>query len=238
MESISLLYKDHIPINDKINVIIPTVGQIESNEDAYYNLVSIITAMPIDFMVQLDDAGIDFTQIDEYELFIILFGGLAQQDTSLIFGDLDLSKFHIDKNETNGMLIFRDDENDITIDRAIHDNIASTLRTIHHFEKDVRKPANKAAKKFMLQRARTKLKRNQNKKQKSNLESLIVAMVNKECFKYNYEDVRNISIYQFNESVRQIISVVDYEHKMQGVYAGTIDPKHMSQDEFNWLMHK
>ena len=63
-------------------------------------------------------------------------------------------------------------------------------------------------------------------------------MVNTEQFKYNYETVRDITIYQFNESVRQIVSKVDYEHRMHGVYAGTVSVKDLSQDDLTWLSHK
>lgn len=55
MGTINLLYKNEYAINDKIHIIIPTVGEILDNEDDYYTIVSILTAMPIDFMVQLDD---------------------------------------------------------------------------------------------------------------------------------------------------------------------------------------
>jgi len=47
-----------------------------------------------------------------------------------------------------------------------------------------------------------------------------------------------MSIYQFNESLHQIVKKVDYEHKMHGLYSGTIDLKGLSQDELNWLVHK
>jgi len=236
MSTLNLLYQDKIPVNEDISIVIPTVGDIVDHEDEYYNLVSILTAMPIDFMVQLDDAGIDFTQINEYELFLLMFGGLVAQDTHLIFGDLDLSCFEVMPNESNGTIVLYDKEHNITIDRAIHGKIALTLRSIHHLEKDRRKPANDEAKKFMLERARAKMRHK--KTQESQIESLIIAMVNKEQFKYGYEDVRSLSIYQFNESVRQIINVVDYEHRMHGVYSGTVDPKNMSRDDLNWLVHK
>lgn len=90
MATINLLYKHEYAINDKIKILIPTIGEILDKEDEYYSLVSLLTAMPIDLMAQLDDIGIDFTQINEYELFLILFEGIKSQDASLIFGDLDL----------------------------------------------------------------------------------------------------------------------------------------------------
>lgn len=238
MPTQNFLYKKQIAINDSISIVVPTVGEIIDNEDAYYGLVSMLTAMPIDLMVQLDDAGIDFTTLNEWELFLLLFSGIKSQDTSQIFGELDLSKFKMAVNEQNGNIILLDDEHDIRIDRAIQAQIANVLRKIHHLEKNTRKPANEEAKKFMIERARVKQRRNRNRKEDSQLETLIIAMVNTEQYKYDFESTRGLSIFQFNESVRQIINKVDYEHRMYGVYTGTINAKELSQDELNWLKHK
>lgn len=238
MGTINLLYKNEYAINDKIHIIIPTVGEILDNEDDYYTIVSILTAMPIDFMVQLDDMGIDFTSINSYILFIIFFSTLQYMDTSLIFKDLDLSKFVLAESEQNGNPILIDRENDICIDRAIHGQIAATLRKIHHLKKDRRKPANEEAKEYLLERARKKMNRRKGKESFSQIEPLIVALVNTEQFKYNYEQTLGLSIYKFNESVYQIVKKIEYEHRMHGVYAGTVDPKGMDKDDLNWLVHK
>lgn len=238
MATINLLYKREYPINDSIKIVIPSVGEIIDNEEEYYNIITVLTAMPIDVLVQLDDAGIDFTEINEYELFLLMSAGLKTMDTHLVFGDLDLSKFELAVNQQNGNVVLRDPENDIVIDRAIHSKIAGVLRRIHHLEKNRRKPANKEAKDYMLRRAREKMRRNRNRKQESQLEPLIIAMVNAEQYKYDFEGTRELSIYQFNESVRQIIKKVDYDNRMYGVYTGTINAKELSQDDLNWLTHK
>lgn len=78
-----LLYKRSWEINPYISVAIPTVGEILDDEDNYYSMVSMLTAMPIDMMVQLDDIGIDFSTINEYDLFLILFNTLKSMDTRL-----------------------------------------------------------------------------------------------------------------------------------------------------------
>ena len=90
----NLLYKSEFEINDNIKIRIPTVGQILDDEDAYYGLVSMLTAMPIDMMVQLDDVGIDFTSIDEYELFLLLFEIIKGQDHSSL-ETLTLNRFRL-----------------------------------------------------------------------------------------------------------------------------------------------
>ena len=234
----SLLYRDSVPITEDITVRIPTVGEIIDDEDNYYTLVTMLTAQPMDFMVQLDDIGIKYEELSSFDLFLLLSNGIQGKDTSLVFGDLDMSHFGIGRNTETGAPVLYDDVNDIVIDRVVHTRIALALRTIHHLEAKNKKPGNEEGRKYMLERARAKAQRRKRKSGDSQLEPLVIAMVNTEQFKYGYEETRNLSIYQFNESVRQIQHKVDYDNRMFGVYSGTIDPKGLSQNDLNWLIHQ
>ncbi len=238
MATINILFKNRYAINDDIGICIPTVEEVLDNEDSYYGLVAALTAMPMDLMVQLDDAGIDFTTIDEYELFLMLFKDIQRQglDTHLIFGDLDISKFEIMVNSKTNQVVLYDRQNDIVIDRLIQNQIANTLRKIHNLEKNDRRPGNEEGKIYLLDLARRKMKRHR-RSQESQLEQIIISMVNTEQYKYNYESTKQLTIYQFNESVKQVIRKINYDNRMHGVYSGTINTKDLSQDDFNWLAH-
>ena len=66
------VYKgDDIRINNKIIVTQPTIGQIiEFGEKRYFSTIHTLTGVGADFKWQLwDYHGIDYTQIDDYELF-------------------------------------------------------------------------------------------------------------------------------------------------------------------------
>ena len=128
MATINLLYQSRYPINDSISVEIPTVGQILDCEDDYYSVINAFTAMPIDMIVPLDEAKIDFTTLTEWDLFILMFKGVQEQDTSLVLGNLDLSKFVMDVSPQNGSIILKDRKTGVVIDRAIHGKIATVLR--------------------------------------------------------------------------------------------------------------
>lgn len=238
MSTVNLLYKTELPVNDHIQIRIPKVGEILEDEDAYYGLVSMLTAMPIDYMVQLDDIGVDFTTINEYELFLTLFHAMRELDTSLIFGDLDLSAFVPSVNPQNSMIVLRSKATGAVIDRAIHGKIAEALRKIHALEQNNRKPGNKEARDYMISRAREKIRRRKGRTRHSNLEESIVALVNTEQFPYNFQTVLDLTIYQFNESVRQIIKKIDYDNRMHGVYAGTVNAKELRPDDLNWMTHR
>lgn len=234
----SILYQSSIPINEKIEIVLPTVGEVIKDEAHYYGLISAMTAMPIDMMVQLEDVGIDFTQIDEYQLFMLMFAGFKDQDTHLVFGDLDLSRFERGINTQNGEIVLYDEENDIAIDKAIYNQIADTLRQIHHLEKNYRKPGNQEAKEYLLKKERKRLNRRKNDPIRSQLEPLIIAMVNTEQYKYDFESTKSLSIYQFNESVRQVVKKTEYDNLMFGIYSGSINAKEINRDELSWIAQK
>lgn len=240
--TLSFLYSDGIDIDlghdTKLTVRIPSVEEVLRDEDNYYNLVHLLTAMPVDLLVMLDDAGIDFSTINDYQLFIFLFKLIVSQDTKLVFGDFCFDGFEFAVSEETGQPVYLDKERDLVIDRKVQYSIAEALRKMHHLEKNMRKPGNKEAQEYMIERARKKMARKKNRKKASELEKLIVAMVNTEQYKYDFESTKKLSIYQFNECVRQVIKKIDYSNKMFGVYSGTINPKELNQDDLNWLIHK
>lgn len=237
----SLLYASSYPINDKIAITIPTVGQVIDDEDNYNSIMAAVTAYPQDFMVELDDLGIDFSDITPYELFLLLFPGLKDVDTSLVLGDLKVENFIKAVNPKTKEIVLLDSENDIIIDRSIHHIMRTALYQINHIERHDTTPGNDAARQFMLERARKKKKRAMRRRksvQKTGLEELIVSMVNSEQYKYNFEETRSLTIYQFYSSLHQIVRKTNYNNLMIGYYTGSIESKHIKQSELNWLTSK
>ena len=238
MPTQNLLYKKHLRISDHISVQVPKLRDIIQQEDNYYGIVSMITATPYDMMVQLDDKGVDFTTIDDYELFLMTFETLKGSDTSLIFGDLDLSSFHLMISPQNNLVVLRSSDTGLIIDKGTHLKICQALRTIHGLTRNNKMPGNNDAKEYLLQRERRKLKRRMNRVENSQLEEMIVALVNTEQFSYDYDSVLDLTIYQFNESVRQIVKKIDFDNRMHGIYSGTVSAKDINPDELNWMKHK
>lgn len=231
----SLLYQTDYRINDYISIHIPTVREIIDNEDDYFGNISCIVATPYDMMVQLDDMNIDFSKISDWDLFCLLFKELQTRDTSLLFGDLDLRDFETAINKQNGNVVLLNRKTGAIIDRAIHDQICRFLRDVFRIEKNNKKPANEEARKFMIERARKKLKRLMRQKPKSQLENYIIALVNTQEFPYDYKSVLGLSIYQFYASLYQIVNKIKFDNLMIGVYAGTINTKELNQNELSWI---
>ncbi len=218
----SLLKLSSVDILPGLTLRIPTVDEILEDEQHYYHLVSSLTATPYQYMVQLDDYGIDFTQIDDFELFMMLFPAVAREDTRILFGDADLSDL-IRRNPENGAPSLYSSKNDLTIDELVYNRIADLIRKVNCLKRETRKPGNEEARKFRIDLERKRQRRNAHKPYEPYLEKLVVALVNRPEFKYNYEQTGQLTIYQFSQSFEQIKTSINFDNMMTGVYTGTID---------------
>ena len=234
-----LLNATSVEIVPNLFLRIPTVGEILEDEDKYYGIVSSLTASPFQYMVQLDDMGIDYTKITDYQLFMMLFPIYAQSDLSLIFGDLDTSDFNVYVNQQDNSQVIYSPKNNIVIDELVYNDLANTIRKINLFEKVKSKPGNESARKYLLEKERKKQKRNAKKPKEPYLEKLVIALVNTSEFPYNYETCMDLSIYKFNQSFKQIQQKITFDNTMIGVYAGTVDTSKMTnKDSLSWISSK
>lgn len=231
----STLYETKHKINDYITIRVPTVGEIIENEDDYYGNVALIVATPFDMMVQLDDMKIDFTKINDWDLFCLLFNELRTRDLSLIFDELDLNDFVIAEDKKTGNIVLINPNTGAKIDQAIHDQICRYLRSILRLQKNDKRPANEEARKYLIERARIKMRRRKKSRAESQIEKYIIALVNTSEFPYTYETVLGLTINQFYASLHQIIKKIKYDNLMIGCYAGTVNMKELDQNELNWI---
>ena len=235
----SLLNATSVEIVPNLSLRIPTVGEILEDEDKYYGIVSSLTASPFQYMVQLDDMGIDYTQITDYQLFMMLFPMYAQSDLSLIFGDLDTSDFNVYINQDDDSQVIYSPSNNIIIDELVYNDLSDMMRKINLFEKVKSKPGNESARKYLLEKERKKQKRNAKKPRFPYLEKMVIALVNTSEFPYNYETCMDLSIYKFNQSLQQIQRKIAFDNTMVGVYAGTVDTSKMAdKDALSWIPNK
>lgn len=235
----SLLNLPAVDILPNLTVRIPTVGEILEDEAAYYSMISAFTASPFQYMVQLDDMGIDYTAVTDYELFKMLFPLYVQSDLSILFGDLNLTDFALYCDQQSDTKFLYSPGNQIIIDEHVYHDLADAIRKINMIEKVTTKPGNESARKYLLEKERKKQMRNAEKPYQPYLEKLVIALVNTCDFPYDYDSCMNLSIYRFNQSFKQIQHKVVFDHTMIGIYAGTIDTSKLrDQDALSWISNK
>jgi hypothetical protein len=218
----------------------PKIGDIlDFGEERYYRMVSSFIAQPHEYRVQLYDMGLDFEEVHLFDfLWLFMLRGLKQDDTKILFGDVDFSTFELfglsDNKER--LLIC----GDLSIDEFSYRLIADFIRKVHGFTQS--KPPtylNKHTKDYALNRERDKLKYSKAKKKEeyqSILVPIISAYVNCEESSYTYETVMELTISQLQDAISRVKKLKQYKEIMQGLYANGVDRNKINLEEVNWLV--
>lgn len=227
-----------IVISDKVIIHQCTLDEIcNYGEQKYWSMIYTLTAVGADMKFQLFNAGIDYTEISDFELFCsILYKNVTPEQYSIIFGNLDFSQFSVLYKKESGEPILYDDLNDIVIDEFTYLMIVDVLRKIHGLKRNNQIPANESTKKILIEDARDEYYANNNKKHHSQLKNMVSTMINSEGFKYNHDEVWNMKINAFIDSVKRISKIKDADLLLQSGYSGYgISLKEIPNKRLDWL---
>ena len=218
----------------------PTLNEIcDYGERDYYSMIYNFTATPQSLKVQLWDMGIDYTEITPYQLFYqLLYRMYSQEKTSIIFGDLDFSKFQLmQKKDDESILLYQEINGEsIVIDEYTYNVIVDYLCKSHFIERDLKMPITKSAKMILIEDAREEMEMNKNKEYHSTLKNLISAMINSEGFKYNHSQVWDMKINAFMDSVKRIGKIKNAQLLLQSGYSGFgVNLKEINNKQLDWL---
>lgn len=229
--------KDYF-IKEGITIHHPTLDEICSyGEKDYFSMVYSLTSVPADLKWQLDENGIDYTKISDFELFYtLLYRSYSKKNTSILLGDLDLSKLEVCiKNDTNEVCLY-DVDSGLIIDEYTYLYMMDVIRKIHGIKRNSQVPGNETTKRILIEDAKEEYLLNKDKEYHSQLKNLISAMVNSEGFKYNHSEVWSMKINAFMDSVQRITKIKNAELLLQSGYSGFgVNLKEISNKQLDWL---
>lgn len=227
-------------ISQHITIHQPSLSEIcDYGEREYYSMIYQLTATPQSMKVQLWDMGIDYTKITPFELFYgILYKLYSQEKTSILFGNLDFTKFQVmQRIDDKSIFLYQVIDNQpVTVDEFTYSIIVNYLRQVHDIRKDEKMPANETTKMILIEDAREEYERNKSFEYHSQLKNMISAMVNCEGFKYNHSEVWNMKINAFMDSVKRITKIKNADLLLQSGYSGFgVNLKEISNKQLDWL---
>lgn len=243
VDELKLYRGDNYVLPNGVEIICPTLGQIcDYGESEYLSMISIFTATNIDRCAQLDDMGIDYTEISNFEMFSVFAMTLTNHkdnikiDTSPLFGELDFSSFINVERDGKLCLI---NKNDVVFDSDIYEEMAAYIRKMHGMpQPQYTNVKNSFAKKQLIIDARNdaayQKKLRAFRGEKSAYLPYISALVNHPNFKYGWDNVWNMKVYAFFDSLKRISIINNADHLYQGLYSGCIEYNKIKKD-LDWL---
>lgn len=234
VSELALYFGDDYVINEYITITQPTIGEIvKYGEAQYFSMLHTITAIPSDLKSQLWDIGLDWCNIADFDLFMMLSQTLTPDKTGILFGDLDFSKLRPFNNNQNDEVVLANKETGLIIDKLIYTRIANYLRKLHGITPKPEKAKGKRAKQAMIDEDRRNRELNKDKPFKSFLMPLISSLKVKQGYTKDY--VRNMGLFEFFNDISRIQAIDSADHLLNGMYCGMADLSKIDKKNFNWM---
>lgn len=235
VSELALYFGDDYVINEYITITQPTIDQIvRYGEASYFSMVHTLTVIPSDMKsIIWDQMQLDWTKIEDFELFMILSQTLTPDKTGILFGDLDFSKLRPFNNNQNDEVVLANKETGLIIDKLIYTRIANYLRKLHGITPKPEKAKGKRAKQAMIDEDRRIREFNKDKPFKSFLMPLISSLKVKQGYTKDY--VRNMGLFEFFSDISRIQAIDSADHLLNGMYCGMADLSKIDKKNFNWM---
>lgn len=234
VDPLKLYFGDPYMVNQYITIYQPTIGDIiEYGEREYYSMIQTITAIPSEMKSILWDAGLDWTQVEDFQLFLMLAKSLSQEQTQIILGDIDLQRMQPRENLQNGKPVLYDPITGAIIDELAYKTMSAYLCKLHNLTKKVEKAGNKYTKQVLIDEDRQKREYSATRPYKSFLMPLVSAIKVRQAYTRDY--IRNMGLYEFFDDVNRSQILVNTDALLSGAYSGMMDTSKIKKSQFDWM---
>ena len=232
-DKLKMYFGEDYTING-ITISIPTIGDIlDIGESKFYQAISPFLSNSTSIRVLLYDVfKKDWNKTKDIEVFYILYQLLEDKEPlKLLFKDFSFDRFeliqarkNIDDPEYNHLALFNQDM-----------EIAEFIRTMMNQHPKVERAKGKTTKQWILQEDRMKAEQDGKKKGTSTLLPLVSSCINHPGFKYKLEELKQVNICQFMDSVNRIQKYEQGTAALHGIYGGMVSAKDIPEYLINFM---
>lgn len=229
----------------KLVVYQPTIGDIISlGEERFYNTLYIFITNTTTYRLMLWKSGIDWNEISDFELFLMLYTGIDNEVSKLFFPDINWEDFNLyekQDNEKTSMILYNEKDN-IEINENVYNHFSQYLRNVFNIYPDEKLTNNAIMKDWFIQKDKRQLEINKEKekmgkKEESSIQSIVSACVNHPGFKYKLHELRNVGVCEFYDSVKRLQIYESTTALMKGMYSGFLDAKEIRPEDYNFMQN-
>lgn len=226
-----------------IRIVQPTINDIlNMGESKFYSDLSPFLYNSTSIRVMLWDLPqrIDWCNVKDIEVFGIL-KNMTNTDNSairLLFPDYRIEHMQLmqlnEKNSNEYQLFLYDEENDFVLNESEYMEIAEYIRTLLNIHPKIEKAKGKTTKQWMIDEDRMNMAQ-RDEKNTSTLLPLISACINHPGFKYKLQELRDVGIYEFMDSVQRLQIYESTIALLGGSYSGFADMSKVPKEQFNFM---
>lgn len=229
-----------------ITIYSPTFGDlIEYGETKWYQNLSIFIGNTTSYRLPLHKMGIDWNEISDFELFVMLYKQVEPKFSELLF-HFDISKFELfmreveEGEEIKKVPVLYDEENSIEINEMVYFHISQYLRTCFRSEPKEQITHDPFLKPLYIQKDESDIRnaewRKENKGEREHsLLPIISACVNHPGFKWRTDELKSVPMFQFMDSVARLQIYESTKALLVGANSGMADHSKTNPELFNFM---
>jgi hypothetical protein len=259
-----------LPITNYVSFKHPTIQEVLEldkehlglhSEEYYYSMIGIFLTDPYQFMVYLDDKGIDYETVTPYQVFVMRFkdrmkiyeeyhkynpnedikeailNDIYFRTFKFFFGVEKIAIAQLSETETavvSGDLFLFDEES--------YNYIFDFIKSMNGIpEIDKIYPEDEWAKQILIEDERERLKKqakkadedNSNKDRLGNLISAVTWACNGGVTPFNRNQLH---MYDLIDGLHRTNKLLNYNHTTTGIYSGCVDQKKINLKELHWSL--
>lgn len=225
-----------------LTIYTPSIGDIvKVGQNNFFETLSVFVTNPTQNRLPLWEAGIDWNTLSDFQLFCILYKTINPQISQLLFGDLDWSDFELytkrysDDENAEEEIVLASKHQQIEINENVYNHIHQYLQTMFNIHPEDELTDGRTMKELWIHKdkiARDQKARKGNKDEQS-LKSLISACVNHPGFKYKLNELREVSVAEFYDSVARLQIYETSTACLKGLYSGFVDGSKIDPENYN-----
>ena len=248
-DQLKMYFGEPFEVGNGITIYQPTVGKIlEVGESDFYGTLYVFIANPTTYRVQLWDNGIDWNKVSDYELFMMLVKSVRPEISSSLFGDIDFSAFEpysktiIKTNEEGeeeevSIPTLYNKDTEMELSEEDYTLIAEYLSVMFNIHPKIEHAKGKITKQSIIEEEKMNMEARMAKGdvEESGLLSLVSACVNHPGFKYKLQELKDVDICQFMDSVQRLQVYEQSTAMLHGMMGGFVDSSKIKADSYNWM---
>lgn len=218
-----------------------TIGDlVEIGESNFFSTLNIVVANTTSYRSFLWDLNLDWNEVTDFELFVMIFKNMDPDVSKLLFGDLDFSTFEIkllNVDEETKKLVLVSEEQNIEIGEDEYQQFHQYYQLLFNMKPEDELTYDNRLKKWWIDKDKREQARRAKKTddKKYSLQPMVSALVNHPGFKHKLSELKEVGIAEFYDSVKRLQIYEQSTALLKGLYGGMISSKDVEPDAYNWM---
>lgn len=225
-----------------ITIYEPSIGDIiKVGQSKFFSTLNVFITNPTANRLFLWEAGVDWNDLSDFQLFCSLYNGIDNEVSKLLFGDLDWSTFKLYNKEIEDQktseVVLASVEHHLEINEEVYEYIHQYLQKMFNMKPETELTDDKLLKEWWIRKDTINLQQKIKKGQKEehSLKSMVSACVNHPGFKYKKNELREVGVCEFYDSVQRLQIYEQTTACMKGLYSGFVDGSKIKPEAYNFM---